>query len=81
MERTERWVRYLITFLWVCLFMAITGCDNTRQSIGISTKPLQSGEDFEIAQSLIGKLHGERYVLQNLKKMKINEVYPYVSSL
>ena len=47
MERTERWVRYLITFLWVCLFMAITGCENTRQSIGISTKPLQSGEDFE----------------------------------
>ena len=46
MERTERWVRYLITFLWVCLFMAITGCDNTRQSIGISTKPLQSGESF-----------------------------------
>ena len=42
MERTERWIRYLIMFLWVCLFMAITGCENTRQSIGITTNPLSS---------------------------------------
>ena len=36
--------------------MAITGCDNTRQSIGISTKPLQSGEDFENSTKLNWKI-------------------------
>ena len=56
MERTERWVRYLIMFLWVCLFIAITGCENTKQSIGISTKPLQSGEDFENSTKLNWKI-------------------------
>ena len=56
MERTERWVRYLITFLWVCLFMAITGCENTKQSIGISTKPFQSGESLENSTKLNWKI-------------------------
>ena len=56
MERTERWIRYLIMFLWVCLFMAITGCDNTRQSIGISTKPFTSDEKLEDSTKLNWKI-------------------------
>mgnify|MGYP006406277923 FL=1 len=56
MERTERWIRYLIMFLWVCLFMAISGCTNTKQSIGISTKPLQSGEDIKDSTKLNWKI-------------------------
>jgi len=56
MERTERWIRYLITFLWVCLFMAITGCENTKQSIGISTKPFTSDEKLEDSTKLNWKI-------------------------
>lgn len=56
MERTEQWVRYLITFLWVCLFMAITGCENTKQSIGISTKPFTSDDKLEDSTKLNWKI-------------------------
>ena len=56
MERTERWVKYLITILWVCLFMALTGCENTKQSIGISTKPFTSDEKLEDSTKLNWKI-------------------------
>jgi hypothetical protein len=47
MERTERWVRYLIVLLWACLFLAISGCENTRHSIGVTGKPLATDGKFE----------------------------------
>ena len=56
MEQTDRWIRYVTIFLFCCLFLAIGGCDNTRQSIGISTKPLQSGELFENSTKLNWKI-------------------------
>jgi len=36
-------MRYLIIFLFIILL----GCQNIKQTIGISTKPFQSGESFE----------------------------------
>ena len=56
MERTERWVRYLIILLLTCLFLAIGGCENTKQSIGISTKPFQSGESLENSTKINWKI-------------------------
>ena len=52
MERTELWVRYLIVLLWACLFLAISGCENVKHKIGITTKPFQSGESFENSTKL-----------------------------
>jgi len=41
-------MRYLIVFLFLVLLIGgLTACDNTRQKIGVSTKPFQSGESFE----------------------------------
>ena len=36
-------MRYLTIFLFIILL----GCENIKQTIGISTKPFQSGESFE----------------------------------
>ena len=47
MERTELWVRYLIVLLWACLFLAISGCENIRHSIGVTGKPLATDGKFE----------------------------------
>ena len=41
-------MRYLVIFLFLVLFIGgITACENVKQTIGISTKPFQSGESFE----------------------------------
>ena len=56
MEKTHKWIRYITIFLFCCLFLAIGGCANTKQSIGISTKPLLSGEKLENSTKLNWKI-------------------------
>ena len=38
------------------MILFLSSCDNTRQSIGITTKPLQSGEKFEDSTKLNWKI-------------------------
>jgi len=45
-------VKYLIIFLFIILL----GCENVKQSIGITTKPFQSGEQFENSTKLNFKI-------------------------
>ena len=46
-------MRYLVIFLFLVLLIGgLTACDNTRQKIGVSTKPFQSGESFENSTKL-----------------------------
>ena len=47
-------MRYIIVLMFMILFLS--NCDNTRQSIGITTKPLQSGEKFEDSTKLNWKI-------------------------
>ena len=47
-------MRYIIVLMFMILFLS--SCDNTRQSIGITTKPLQSGEKFEDSTKLNWKI-------------------------
>ena len=42
--------------LIVALALFIYSCENTRQSIGITTKPLQSGKSFENSTKLNWKI-------------------------
>ena len=44
-------MRYLIIFLFL-----FSSCQNVKQSIGISTKPFQSGESFENSTKLNYKI-------------------------
>ena len=46
-------MRYLVIFLFISL---LYGCENVRQSIGITTKPFQSGEQFENSTKLNYKI-------------------------
>ena len=46
-------MRYLVVFLFISL---LYGCENVRQSIGITTKPFQSGESFENSTKLNYKI-------------------------
>jgi hypothetical protein len=46
-------MRYLVIFLFISL---LYGCENVRQSIGITTKPFQSGESFENSTKLNYKI-------------------------
>ena len=41
-QTTNRWVRYITILLFCCLLLVITGCENVRQSIGISTNPFSN---------------------------------------
>ena len=52
MEKTHKWIRYVTIFLFCCLLLAVSGCENVRHKIGISTKPFQSGESFENSTKL-----------------------------
>ena len=46
-------MRYLVVFLFLVLLIGgLTACENTKQSIGITTKPLQSGKNFENSTKL-----------------------------
>ena len=47
-------MRYIIVLMFMILFLS--SCDNTRQSIGITTKPLQSCEKFEDSTKLNWKI-------------------------
>ena len=49
-------MKYLMIFLFLTLLLSISSCDNTRQSIGITTKPLQSGKKFEDSTKLNWKI-------------------------
>ena len=50
-------MRYLIVFLFLVLFIGgLTACENTRQSIGLTTKPLSSGKKFEDSTKLNWKI-------------------------
>ena len=44
---------YIIILLFISL---LYGCENVRQSIGITTKPFQSGESFENSTKLNYKI-------------------------
>jgi len=46
-------MRYIIILLFISL---LYGCENVRQSIGITTKPFQSGESFEDSTKLNYKI-------------------------
>ena len=37
----------MMKYLTIFLFIILLGCQNIKQTIGISTKPFQSGESFE----------------------------------
>jgi len=37
----------MMRYLTIFLFIILLGCQNVKQTIGISTKPFQSGESFE----------------------------------
>jgi len=52
MEKAHKWIRYVTIFLFCCLLLAVSGCENTRHKIGVSTKPFQSGESFENSTKL-----------------------------
>ena len=45
-------MKYLIIFL----FAMVLSCENIKQTIGISTKPFQSGESFENSTKLNYKI-------------------------
>ena len=45
--------RIIISLFIVSL---LSGCENVRQSVGISTKPFQSGESFENSTKLNYKI-------------------------
>ena len=40
MEKAHRWIKYITIFLFCGLFILIGACENVRQSIGVSGKPL-----------------------------------------
>ena len=42
MEKTHKCIKYITIFLFCCLFIAISACENVRQSIGISTNPFST---------------------------------------
>ena len=37
----------MMRYITIFLFIILLGCENIKQTIGISTKPFQSGESFE----------------------------------
>ena len=49
---------YLIWTLpiFVIVLLGMYGCENTRQSIGVTTKPLSSGKKFEDSTKLNWKI-------------------------
>jgi len=50
-------MRYLMIFLFFTLFLSsCSSLDNTRQSIGITTKPLLSGEKLNNSTKLSWKI-------------------------
>ena len=48
MKTINAWVRYTTIFLFCGFLFLITGCENTRHSIGISGKPLSTNMEQNI---------------------------------
>ena len=42
--------------IFVIVLLGIYGCENTRQSVGITTKPLSDGKKFEDSTKLNWKI-------------------------
>ena len=49
-------MKYVVVVVLLSISLFIYACENTRQSIGITTKPLQSGESFENSTKLNWKI-------------------------
>ena len=49
-------MKYVAIVVLLSISLFIYACENTRQSIGITTKPLQSGESFENSTKLNWKI-------------------------
>ena len=43
-------------YIMIFVFVMVVGCENIKQSIGITTKPFQSGEQFENSTKLNFKI-------------------------
>ena len=43
-------------YLTIFLFIILLGCENIKQTIGITTKPFQSGDSFENSTKLNYKI-------------------------
>ena len=43
-------------YIMIFVFMMVVSCENIKQSIGITTKPFQSGESFENSTKLNYKI-------------------------
>ena len=43
-------------YLTIFLFIILLGCENIKQTIGITTKPFQDGESFENSTKLNYKI-------------------------
>ena len=48
MKTINTWVRYITIFLFCGLLFLITGCENTRHSIGVTGKPLSTNFEENI---------------------------------
>ena len=46
----------MMRYLTIFVFIILLGCQNIKQTIGISTKPFQSGESFENSTKLNYKI-------------------------
>ena len=46
----------MMRYLTIFLFIILLGCENIKQTIGITTKPFQSGEQFENSTKLNYKI-------------------------
>ena len=46
----------MMRYLTIFLFIILLGCQNVKQTIGISTKPFQSGKSFENSTKLNYKI-------------------------
>ena len=45
-----------MNYLTIFLFIILLGCENIKQSIGITTKPFQSGDQFKNSTKLNYKI-------------------------
>ncbi len=46
----------MMRYLTIFLFIILLGCENIKQTIGITTKPFQHGESFENSTKLNYKI-------------------------
>jgi len=70
MKTINAWVRYITIFLFSILFLLISGCENTRHSIGISGKPLST--DMEQINYMLTSLKKDAGIEEDVKKENEN---------